>query len=131
MATPPCEHIPLGGFVLRKTMTTRKPLLSELQHVALHIEGFRLVCVECNALGIAFDFAEDAPSSIEIKCHNCGAPRGTLGSLRSLSCSDRRDLFEAEQIDIRCTSAPTHSDADQDYEARTHPRPGPREPANF
>jgi ribosomal protein S27E len=57
--------------------------------------GFKIVCVDCDALGIVFDFPEDAPSSIQIKCQNCGAPRGTLGSLRRLSCSDRRDLFEA------------------------------------
>jgi hypothetical protein len=44
------------------------------------------------------DFPEDAPSSIQIKCQNWGAPRGTLGSLRHLSCSDRRDLFEVQKV---------------------------------
>ena len=56
--------------------------------------GFSIVCVNCDALGIVFDFPEGAPLSTEIKCRHCGAPRGTLGDLRQLSCSDRRDLFE-------------------------------------
>jgi ribosomal protein S27E len=55
---------------------------------------FRIVCINCDALGIVFDCPEGAPSSTEIKCRHCGAPRGTLGDLRKLSCSDRRDLFE-------------------------------------
>jgi ribosomal protein S27E len=59
----------------------------------LHSE-FRLICVNCDALGIVFDFPENAPVSTMIKCRLCGAPRGTLGELRRLSCSDRRDLFE-------------------------------------
>ena len=56
--------------------------------------GFKLVCVNCDALGIVFDFPENAPTSAMIKCRDCGAPRGTLGDLRRLSGSDRQDLFE-------------------------------------
>ena len=55
---------------------------------------FRIVCINCDALGIAFDCAEDAPSSTRIRCRNCGAPRGTLGDLRNLAVSDRQDLFD-------------------------------------
>jgi ribosomal protein S27E len=55
---------------------------------------FRIVCINCDALGIVFDCPEGAPPSTQIKCRHCGAPRGTLGDLRKLSCSDRRDLFE-------------------------------------
>jgi hypothetical protein len=71
-------------------MSARRPSHPE----AAQCHGFKIVCVDCDALGIVIDFPEDAPSSIQIKCQNCGAPRGTLGSLRHLSCSDRRDLFE-------------------------------------
>jgi ribosomal protein S27E len=39
--------------------------------------GFKLVCVNCDALGIVFDFPENAPTSAMIKCRDCGAPRGT------------------------------------------------------
>ena len=55
---------------------------------------FRVVCVSCDALGIVFDFAENAPASTVIRCRHCGGPRGTLGALRQLSGSDRQDLFE-------------------------------------
>jgi hypothetical protein len=54
---------------------------------------FRIVCIQCDALGIAFDGAEDAPSWTTISCRNCGAPRGTLGDLRNLAASNRQDLF--------------------------------------
>ena len=56
---------------------------------------FRIVCINCDALGIAFDCAEDAPSWTKIRCRNCGAPRGTLGDLRNLAASDRQDLFDS------------------------------------
>ena len=56
--------------------------------------GIPSCCVNCDALGIAFDFPKNAPSSTVIKCRHCGSPRGTLGSLRQLSGSDRQDLFE-------------------------------------
>jgi ribosomal protein S27E len=55
---------------------------------------FRIVCSNCDSLGMVFDCPEGAPPSTQIKCRHCGAPRGTLGELRALSCSDRRDLFE-------------------------------------
>lgn len=55
---------------------------------------FKIVCEICDAVGIAFDFPEDAPSSTSIKCRQCGAPRGTIGDLRYLSCTDQRDLFD-------------------------------------
>jgi ribosomal protein S27E len=55
---------------------------------------FKIVCINCDALGIVFDCPEGAPSSTQIKCRECGALRGTLGDLRNLSCSDRLDLFD-------------------------------------
>ena len=57
---------------------------------------FQIVCVQCDAVGIAIDFPEDAPTSTAIKCRQCGAPRGTLGDLRSLASSDRNDLNDFE-----------------------------------
>ena len=56
--------------------------------------AFKIVCTNCDSLGIVFDSAEGAPPSTLVKCRHCGVPRGTLGELRALSCSDRRDLFE-------------------------------------
>ncbi len=55
---------------------------------------FKLVCVNCDSLGITLDFAEDAPLSTLIRCGCCNAPRGTLGDLRVLAGSNRRDLFD-------------------------------------
>jgi hypothetical protein len=55
---------------------------------------FKLICVNCDSLGITLDFAEDAPSSTQIRCGCCNAPRGTLGDLRVLAGSNRRDLFD-------------------------------------
>jgi hypothetical protein len=83
------DHIPLGGFVLRTTMTN-----SQIAHTPDHGTGFKIVCTICDGLGIVFDCAENAPSSTQIKCRHCGAPRGTLGELRSLSISGQQDLFE-------------------------------------
>jgi ribosomal protein S27E len=74
-AKPSGDHIPLGGFVMSKKMTNSKAPLS----------GFRIVCEICDRLGIVFDCTEDAPSSTQINCRHCGAPRGTLGELRNLS----------------------------------------------
>jgi hypothetical protein len=59
--------------------------------------AFQLVCVNCDALGIVLDYAEDAPSSAQIKCRGCSAPRGTLGDLRDLALSDRTDIFSIEE----------------------------------
>jgi ribosomal protein S27E len=73
-------------------MTTRKA--SQIERAPDPQSGFRIVCINCDALGIVFDCPEGAPLSTQIKCQNCGAPRGTLGDLRRLSCSDRRDLFD-------------------------------------
>jgi ribosomal protein S27E len=73
-------------------MTTRKA--SPLEPAPDSQPGFRIVCIKCDALGIVYDCPEGAPSSIQIKCQNCGAPRGTLGDLRRLSYSDRQDLVE-------------------------------------
>jgi ribosomal protein S27E len=73
-------------------MTRRK--ISQLTRAPDARLGFRIVCINCDALGIVFDCPEGAPSSTQIKCRYCGAPRGTLGDLRSLSYSDRQDPFE-------------------------------------
>jgi hypothetical protein len=59
--------------------------------------AFQLVCVNCDALGIVLDYAEDGPSSAQIKCRGCGAPRGTLGDLRNLALSDRSDSFSVDE----------------------------------
>jgi hypothetical protein len=56
--------------------------------------GFRIVCINCDALGIIFDCEENSPPSTPIRCRHCGAPRGTLGDLRELSTSQRRNLFD-------------------------------------
>jgi LSD1 subclass zinc finger protein len=55
---------------------------------------FKIVCVNCDSLGVMLDFPEGAPSCTLIKCSNCKTPRGTLGDLRNLASSDKRDLFE-------------------------------------
>jgi hypothetical protein len=55
---------------------------------------FEIVCRICDGLGIIFECAENAPASTPIVCRHCGAPRGTLGQLRSLSLSGKQDLFE-------------------------------------
>jgi LSD1 subclass zinc finger protein len=55
---------------------------------------FKLVCVNCDSLGIVLDYPEGAPPTTKIRCSNCGDLRGTLGALRHLAISDRLDLFE-------------------------------------
>jgi hypothetical protein len=57
--------------------------------------SFQIICVLCDAMGIILDHSEHAPSSALIKCSECCAPRGTLGELRRLACSNRRDLLDA------------------------------------
>jgi len=59
-----------------------------------NVSRFQIVCRICDGLGIVFDCREDAPASTVIKCRPCGAPRGTLGDLRLLSCSGKESLFE-------------------------------------
>jgi hypothetical protein len=58
---------------------------------------FQLICINCDALGIVLDYPDNAPSSTQIKCQACEAPRGTIGALRNLALSDRRDLFDADE----------------------------------
>jgi hypothetical protein len=91
VAKPSGDHIPLGGFVLRKTMTNSKA--SQVAHTTA-APGFKIVCKICDGLGIVFDCTEGTPSSTQIKCRHCGALRGTLGELRNLSYSGQHDLFE-------------------------------------
>src|SRR6267378_379981 len=67
---------------------------AQVTQASIRHSRFRIVCINCDSLGIVFDCPEGAPPSTQIKCRHCGAPRGTLGELRELSCSDRRDLFE-------------------------------------
>lgn len=62
----------------------------------LNVPAFQLVCMNCDALGIVFDYAEGAPSSTPIKCRDCDAPRGTLGDLRNLAFRDRRDSLDPD-----------------------------------
>jgi hypothetical protein len=80
---PSGDLIPLGGFPL-------KP--SEIEMNAC--PKFKLVCANCDSIGISLDYSEGADSSTLIKCTNCKALRGTLGELRSLANSDQRDRFE-------------------------------------
>lgn len=55
---------------------------------------FKIICPNCDGLGIAIEAPESAPSSTIVKCRNCDYPGGTLGGSRSLATSDRNDLFE-------------------------------------
>jgi hypothetical protein len=56
--------------------------------------SFQLVCIECDSIGVVIDDGELAPPSAIVRCSHCSAARGTLGELRSLALSDRRDLFD-------------------------------------
>ena len=56
--------------------------------------AFQLVCVECNSVGVIIDGSELSPPSTIVKCSHCRSARGTLGDLRSLANSTRRDLFD-------------------------------------
>jgi hypothetical protein len=113
VAKPSDDHIPPGGFVLcrflvsgslvsgslvsslgfEQVMTISKA--AQVTQPPIRHSRFRIVCINCDTLGIVLDCPEGAPPSTQIKCRHCGALRGTLGELRELSCSDRRDLFEA------------------------------------
>jgi ribosomal protein S27E len=73
-------------------MTSMKA--SQLERPSVQRAEFRIVCVNCDALGIVFDCTEDAPAWTPIRCQHCGAARGTLGDLRELSVSPRQNLFD-------------------------------------
>ena len=64
------------------------------QQTSADVSRFQIICGICDGVGIVFDCKEDAPASTAIKCRPCGAPRGTLGDLRLLSCSGKESLFE-------------------------------------
>jgi hypothetical protein len=68
--------------------------VSQFEHAPFQKTEFRIVCMNCDAVGVVFDCAENAPPSTPIKCRHCGAPRGTLGDLRNLSYATRRDRFD-------------------------------------
>jgi len=55
---------------------------------------FKQVCESCNSFGVRLDYGEGAPSSMQIRCSGCGAPRGTLGALRDLARTGSRESFE-------------------------------------
>ncbi len=57
--------------------------------------AFQLVCVECNSVGVVIDGSVLAPPSTIVKCSHCQSARGTLGDLRNLANSGRRDLFDS------------------------------------
>jgi hypothetical protein len=78
------DHTRLGGFVSRTSKMPNVP------------PAFQLVCMNCDALGIVFDYAEGAPSSTPIMCRDCDALRGTLGDLRNLALQDRRDSLDPD-----------------------------------
>jgi ribosomal protein S27E len=69
-------------------------LKSAMQIPANRPNGFEIICAGCGGLGIILDSPQGAPSSTVVTCRHCGAPRGTLGDLRSLSTSGKQDLFE-------------------------------------
>jgi hypothetical protein len=56
--------------------------------------SFQLVCIECDSIGVVIEDGELAPPSAIVRCSHCSAVRGTLGELRSLASTDRRDLFD-------------------------------------
>jgi hypothetical protein len=56
--------------------------------------AFQLVCIECDTVGIIIDGSELAPPSTIVRCRHCQSARGTLGDLRNLANSSRRDLFD-------------------------------------
>ena len=56
--------------------------------------AFQLVCAKCDSVGVIIDNGELAPPSTIVRCSHCGASRGTLGELRELASSGRRDLFD-------------------------------------
>ncbi len=56
--------------------------------------AFQLVCAKCNSVGVIMDHGELAPPSTIVRCSHCEAERGTLGELRDLASSGRRDLFD-------------------------------------
>jgi hypothetical protein len=43
---------------------------------------------------VIIDHGELAPASTVVRCSHCEAVRGTLGELRNLAISGRRDLFD-------------------------------------
>jgi hypothetical protein len=62
--------------------------------------AFQLVCAKCDSVGVIIDHGELAPPSSIVRCSHCEAARGTLGELRDLAISGRRDLSD--------TAGPTH-----------------------
>jgi hypothetical protein len=56
--------------------------------------AFQLVCTKCDSVGVIIDHGELAPASTVVRCSHCEAARGTLGELRHLAISGRRDLFD-------------------------------------
>jgi hypothetical protein len=57
--------------------------------------AFQLVCIECDTVGVIIDGSELAPPSTIVRCSHCQSARGTLGDLRNLANSGRRDLFDS------------------------------------
>jgi hypothetical protein len=57
--------------------------------------AFQLVCAKCDGVGVIIDRPELAPPSTIVRCSQCEAARGTLGELRVLASSARRDLFDS------------------------------------
>jgi hypothetical protein len=60
--------------------------------------AFQLVCVECDSVGVIIDGSELAPPSTPVRCSHCHQVRGTLGDLRRLATSGRRDLSDNHAI---------------------------------
>jgi hypothetical protein len=56
--------------------------------------AFQLVCAKCDSVGVIIDHGELAPASSIVRCSHCEAARGTLGELRNLAITGRRDLFD-------------------------------------
>jgi len=58
---------------------------------------FQIIRINCDALGVVLNYPEDAPISTVVNRHLCNTPRGTLGALRNLARSNRRDILEVDE----------------------------------
>ena len=55
---------------------------------------FKSVCDVCGTFGIKITDPQSDRDSTVVECARCGAPRGTLGSLRKLARSGISQLYE-------------------------------------
>jgi hypothetical protein len=60
------------------------------------VHQYQTVCESCSSIGIHLESGEGAPSSMQISCRGCGAPRGTLGALRQLARTGSEEFIELQ-----------------------------------